>query len=57
MSPIGLRVAGSGRLIKGRLTGGDYLVFRYLSGFKTEQLAVPARELEEYALEPAHAQA
>jgi hypothetical protein len=51
-SPIGLRTT-DGRLVKGQLAGGDYLGFRYLPAYKTEQLAIPARELESLSLAPA----
>ena len=35
-----------GRLVKGRLQRGDYLVFRSFSGYRIEQSAVPERELQ-----------
>lgn len=38
-SPLGLRDA-AGRLVKGRLRTGDYLVFRGFSGYRIEQSAV-----------------
>jgi len=38
--PIGLRDAMSGRLVKGRLDSGDYLSFRFLTGFAVEQRAL-----------------
>ena len=52
-SPIGLRFGNRGQLIKGRLEGGDYVAFRYLPGYETEQVAVTAREIEQHALAPA----
>lgn len=36
--PVGLRDAATGRLVKGRLASGDYLSFRFLSGFAVEQV-------------------
>lgn len=36
--PVGLRDVGSGRLIKGLLSTGDYLGFRFLGGYAMEQL-------------------
>ena len=43
--PLGLCDA-QGRLVKGRLERGDYLVFRSLSGYRIEQSAVPASAIE-----------
>ena len=39
-SPLGWREAESGRLIKARLAGGDYLTFRARDGYEVEQLAM-----------------
>lgn len=44
-SPLGLRVQQTGQLVKARLEGGEYLLFRGLSDFKVEQVATPAEEL------------
>jgi hypothetical protein len=43
-SPLGLRDA-QGRLVKGRLQRGEYLVFRGFSGYRVEQSAVPENAL------------
>jgi hypothetical protein len=43
-SPLGLRDA-HGRLVKGRLERGEYLVFRSFSGYRTEQSAATASAL------------
>ena len=43
-SPLGLRDA-QGRLVKGRLQRGEYLVFRGYSGYRSEQSAVQERAL------------
>jgi len=39
-SPIGRRTEDGGLLIKGRLEGGDWLLFRIHTGWRTEQRAV-----------------
>ena len=44
-SPIGLRELETGRLIKGRLESGDYLLFRGLPRYEVEQIATSAEAL------------
>jgi hypothetical protein len=51
-TPIGLRAGDTGHLVKGRLDDGDYLMFRYLAGFKTEQVAVSPSALAGRPLAP-----
>jgi hypothetical protein len=48
--PIGLRDAGTGRLVKGQLGSGDYLSFRFLEGFAVEQTALSAEACAELRL-------
>lgn len=42
--PVGLRDASTGRLVKGELSSGDYLAFRFLEAYKVEQTALSARQ-------------
>ncbi len=44
-SPLGLRTRDGGWLVKARLTTGDYVLFRYLPGYKVEQIAVSEVDL------------
>ena len=37
-SPIGRRLKESGRLVKGSTANGDCVLFRYLEGFRAEQI-------------------
>lgn len=43
---VGLRDAGTGRLVKARLERGDYLTFRALEGHRVEQIAATEVELQ-----------
>ena len=43
--PLGRREQDTGRLVKGRLENGDYLLFRALPKYQVEQLAVSAETL------------
>jgi hypothetical protein len=49
-SMIGLRARDGGWLVKGRFTEGDYLLFRYLPGYKIEQIAASESDLRAKAL-------
>jgi hypothetical protein len=49
-SPLGLRVAATGELIKARLERGEYLLFRGLADYKIEQRAVSSQKLASQAL-------
>jgi len=49
-SPLGLRELTSGRLVKGRLASGDYLLFRGLPGYRVEQTSASAAELARLTL-------
>jgi len=49
-SPLGLRELASGRLVKGRLASGDYLLFRGLPGYRVEQTSASAAELARLTL-------
>jgi hypothetical protein len=51
-SAIGLRLEGSGHLVKGELASGEFLICRSLPGFKIDQRAVSSRELREHRLVP-----
>lgn len=51
-TPLGLRVARTGELVKGVLESGDYLLFRYLPRFEVRQTAWPAHRLDTETLEP-----
>ena len=50
-TPIGRRIRSSGELIKGRLSSGELLLFRYLPMFKCTQRAVGERALGSEELE------
>jgi hypothetical protein len=50
-SPLGLRDAGSGALVKAGLERGGYLAFRALGGYDVEQRAVSEEELRQARLE------
>ena len=53
-SPIGRRRSDSGHLVMGQVEGGDFLEFKYLEGFRTEQRMVSAQALAGVRLEPPH---
>jgi hypothetical protein len=42
--PVGLRDPATGRLVKGELSSGDYLVFRFVESYKVEQAALSPKE-------------
>lgn len=50
-SPLGLRDAQTGQLVKARLADGAYLLFRGLPNYVVEQLSVPGDALARRALE------
>jgi hypothetical protein len=41
-TPLGRRLARTGHLVKARLARGDWLLFRGLEGYRTEQTAAPS---------------
>lgn len=49
-SPLGLRVETTGQLVKARLEGGEYLLFRGFAEYRVEQLATSAAALEGHLL-------
>lgn len=51
-TPLGLRDASSGRLVKAGLARGDFLAFRALRGYEVEQRPVTLEELGRARLEP-----
>ena len=53
--PVGLRDAATGRLVKGQLGEGEYLSFRFLSGYAVEQTALSGEECASLALVPPRA--
>lgn len=52
-SPLGLRDAATGQLVKGRLSSGELLLFRGLPGYRVEQTAASLDDVRSRALEPA----
>jgi hypothetical protein len=49
-APLGHRLRTGGHLVSARLTGGEFLLFRYCEEYRVEQAAAPADALRDAAL-------